>query len=383
MSTNPPDHLPVCEPFFWGNEKAYVLEALDGRWISSAGVYITRFEAGFAAYCGPKHGIAVANGTVALHLALLAAGIGEGDEVIISDFTMFSPALAVVQVGAKLVPIDAEPDTWTIDCNAIEAKITPRTKAILAVHIYGHPCDMDAINAIAQRHGIMVIEDAAEAHGALVRGRRAGSMSHLSCFSFYANKIITTGEGGMVLTDDDHMAQHLREHRNLCFGKGTQRFIHHDLGFNYRLTNLQAAIGLAQLEHIDKAISRKQEIARAYDNGLTGIPGLMRHCIKPWATNVYWVYGIILADEFGMSRDDLMAKLLASGIETRAFFTGLHQQPVLAPHLASHVATTPDGFINSAYLGARGLYLPSFMHMTAADITRVCQAVREAQVMGK
>lgn len=366
--------IPVCEPHLWGNEKRYVNEALDGGWISSAGRFLTEFEERFARFCGVSHGVAVANGTVALHLALLAAGIKPGDEVLVPDFTMFSPVLAIVQVGATPVFVDADPDDWTMDPGLVEAKITPRTRALLAVHIYGHPCEMEALGAIARRHGLKLIEDAAEAHGAMVNGRRCGSLSDLATFSFYANKIVTTGEGGMVVTSDAALAAHLRAHRNLCFGKDTRRFVHEDFGYNYRLTNLQAALGVAQLEHVEEAIARKRSIAARYDELLRGVPGLVLPVEKSWATNVYWVYGIVLSPGFGLSRDDLMRYLADRDIETRPYFSGMHEQPLLQHYLPAGAS-----FPVSRRLGRDGLYLPSFMHMTDEAIDRVAGTIREAQ----
>jgi perosamine synthetase len=365
--------IPVCEPWFWGNEQRYVNEALDSRWISSAGRFLTTFEEQFASYCGVAHGVAVANGTVALHLALLAAGIRPGDEVLVADFVMFSPVLAIVQAGARPVFVDAEPDTWTMDPAQVERCITPRTRALLAVHTYGHPCDMDALGAIARRHGLVLIEDAAEAHGATVRGRRCGSLAALACFSFYANKIITTGEGGMVVTDDAALAAHLRSHRNLCFGSGPQRYLHEDFGYNYRLTNLQAALGVAQLEHVAAAVARKRAIAMRYNELLADVPGLTLPVERDWATNVYWVYGILVGPQFGCSRDELMSRLDSEGIETRPFFTGMHRQSLMQPYL------TPGGaWPVSARLGACGLYLPSYMHLSEEQLQRVAGAVRAA-----
>jgi perosamine synthetase len=363
--------IPVCEPYLWQNEKKYVMDALESGWISSAGKYLTDFEAQFARYCGVEHGIAVANGTVALHLAVLAAGIKPGDEVIISDFTMIAPVLALMYVGARPVFVDADPETWNMRTDQIEARITSRTKAILAVHIYGHPCDMDEINAIAKRHGIKVIEDAAEVHGATVRGRRCGSLSDIATFSFYANKIVMTGEGGMVLTSNAALAEHVRQHRNLCFGAGLQRYLHPDIGFNYRLTNLQAAIGLGQLEHVDEAVERKRRIAHDYNRMLADVDGLTLPVERDWAKNVYWVYGIVVQPSFGITRDALALRLKERGIETRLFFAGMHEQPFL-----KQFVLPGQTFPATDVLAKGGLYLPSFMHITDEQMTRVVDAIR-------
>ncbi len=255
--------IPVCEPVLSGNELTYVTQAVTSTWISSGGEYLRRFESQFAEYVGVRHGIATVNGTTALHLALAAAGIGNGDEVLLPDFTMFAPAAAICYTGAKPVFVDADPDTWTIDPTQLEARITPKTKAILAVHIYGHPADMTALKRIAQDRKILLIEDAAEAHGAEVNGKRCGSLSDIAAFSFYANKIITTGEGGMVVTSNETLANQSRYFKNLCFPlNGPRNYHHEDLGFNYRMTNVQAAIGLAQLEQIDSFVAARRSNAR-------------------------------------------------------------------------------------------------------------------------
>jgi len=290
--------IPVCEPLYLGNERKYVLDAVGSRWISSSGDYIKRFEECFSNYCGMKYGIAVTSGTAALHLALKALGIKKGDEVIIPDFTMVAVLFTVLYCGAKPVFIDAEPDTWNIDVKKIEEKITKKTKAIIVVHTYGHPVDMEPVIRFARKYDLYIIEDVAEAHGARYKKRRCGSIGHISCFSFYANKIITTGEGGMVLTSRRELAEKCRYYKNLCFPLGKKRdYIHNDIGFNYRMTNVQGALGLAQLENIDKFIERRRKNAGLYSRLLRDIPGIQLPVEKKYAKNVYWMYGIIIEPE--------------------------------------------------------------------------------------
>jgi perosamine synthetase len=367
-----PDRVPVSQPFQWGNERAYVDRAIRENWISSAGEFLERFETAFARYCGCKFGVACMNGTVACHLAFAAAGIEAGDEVICPDFTMMSPVFALLYLGAKPVFVDADPASWTIDVRAIERRITPRTRAILAVHIYGHPCDMDAIREIAGRHGLKVLEDAAEAHGGEVRGKRTGALGDVAAFSFYANKIITTGEGGMVVTNDPGIAERARSLKNLSFGKTPEsRFIHEGVGFQYRMTNVQAAIGVAQMEHVDEAVAAKIEIARSYGEALAGIPGATLPPQSSWAKNVYWVYGILIGKAFGKSRREVQARLHDEGIETRTFFYPTHRQKMFAP--------PAEGFPVSCRLWDEGLYIPSYIGMGDAAIERVAGAIRRIQ----
>jgi len=266
--------IPVCVPSLKGNEKKYVNDCLSTNWISSAGKYVELFEQKFSRYCDTRHGIATTNGTTALHLAMAACGIGPGDEVIMPTFTIASPAFAALYGGAKPVFVDAQPDTWNIDPDQIEARITRKTKAIVPVHIYGHPCDMAPIMRIARKHKLLVIEDAAEAHGATYKGKKVGSFGHAACFSFYGNKIITCGEGGMVVTNDARIARRCRSLKDLSFQK-KRRFWHEDLGFNYRMTNIQAAIGLAQLEKITAYIKSRRDNARLYNSYLDQIPGIV------------------------------------------------------------------------------------------------------------
>jgi perosamine synthetase len=362
-------------------ELAYVTDAVRSGWISSAGRYIERFEQGWAAYCGRRHGIAVANGTVALELAVAALDLRPGDEVIMPSFTIVSCALSVVHRGGTPVLVDSEPDTWCMDVEQVGSKIGPRTRAIMPVHIYGHPVDLDPVLELAASADVAVIEDAAEAHGAeYLSGRegdspswrRCGSFGELSCFSFYANKIVTTGEGGMVMTDDDAMAERLRSLRNLAHRPGA-RFHHDALGFNFRLTNLQAAIGVGQLERVDAAVRRKREIGRRYTERLARVSGLLLPVERPWVRNVYWMYGVVLDDSFDVSREDVQEELARRGIETRTFFVGLHEQPALRGRALFEGESYPV----AERIGRRGFYLPSGVGLLDEEIDAVCAAVEE------
>jgi perosamine synthetase len=372
--------IPVSAPDLSGNELAYVSDCVASGWISSGGSYLERFETGWASYCGRRHGVAVTNGTTALQLAVRALGLGPGDEVIMPTFTIISCALAVIEAGATPTLVDSDPRTWCMNVAAIEAAVTPRTRAIMPVHIYGHPVDMDPLLAIAARHRLAVIEDAAEVHGAeYLSGRatgagtwrRCGGFGELSTFSFYANKIVTAGEGGMVLTDDDALAERLRRLRNLGFVP-ERRFWHNELGYNYRMTNLQAAVGVAQLERIDRTIAGKRRMAAAYRAGLGGIDRLVLPPDEPWARNVYWMFGVVLDQSGGLTAADLAGRLRAAGIETRPFFLGMHEQPVL--RRMGLFAT--DRHPVAERLAAQGLYLPSAPTLTTDEIGTVVSAVR-------
>lgn len=364
--------IPVCEPFLSGKELEYAVDCLKTKWISSKGKYIEQFEQKFADYCGCKYGISTTSGTTALHLALASLEIGPGDEVIVPTFTMISTVFAIVYTGAKPVLVDAEPETWNIDTTKIEERITPRTKAITPVHIYGHPCDMNPIMEIAERHNLYVIEDAAEAHGAEYRGRKAGGIGNVNCFSFYANKIITTGEGGMVITSDGRIAEKARSLKDLAFSKD-RRFLHTDLGFNYRMTNIQAAIGLAQLGRIDELVERRRNNAYRYNSLLKDIGGIKLPPEKEWAKNVHWMYSILIKDEFGMRRDELMSKLGQKGIETRSFFIPMHQQPVF--HKLG--LFNRESYPVAEELSRKGLYLPSSSGLKEKQIDYICNALSE------
>lgn len=364
--------IPVCEPTLGGNELKYVTQAVETNWISSAGSFIRDFEARFAAHCGTKYGIACANGTVAMHLAMATLGLEPDDEVIIPTFTMIATANAVTYCGARPVLVDMEPTYWQMDINQVEAKITPRTKAIVPVHIYGHPTDMDALMALAQRHGLMVIEDAAEAHGAEYKGRRTGGLGDAAGFSFYGNKIITTGEGGMVTTDNREIAKLAWNLRDHAFSH-ERHFWHKFVGFNYRMTNLQAAVGLAQVEQLDKFVAARRQHALEYNCRLHGIPGISTPQEAPWAKNVYWMYGITVNEkEYGMNRDALRRVLAENGVETRTFFIPMHCQPVYWKQFKG------ERYPVAEELCQRGFYLPSASSLSIEEIEYVTAIIRDA-----
>jgi perosamine synthetase len=365
--------IPVNEPLLTQADYASVMEALQSGWISGAGPHIDAFEARWAASCGRRHGVAVANGTVALQLAVSLLELEPGDEVILPTFTIISCALPIVMAGATPVLVDSDPRTWTMDVNQVESRITPRTRAIMAVHIYGHPVDMDPLLDIAGRHGLRVIEDAAEAHGAEYRDRRAGSFGDSSCFSFYANKLVTTGEGGMLLVDDDRLADHARSLRNLGF-QAHRRFLHAELGFNFRLTNLQAALGLAQVDRIDEIVARKRRIGQAYTDRLSEMPGIELQVQQPWARGVYWMYGLVVREETGLDAAAFAQRLKQRGIDTRPFFVGMHEQPALRERGLFDGESYPV----AERIARQGLYLPSGLGLDEGQIDRVCRAVREA-----
>jgi perosamine synthetase len=362
--------IPVCEPLIGKREIEYAIDCLETGWISSSGKYIQEFEEKWAAYCGMKHGVAMANGSVALSAAIACLDLNPGDEVIMPSFTIISCANAVVENGGVPVLVDADKATWTMDVSQVEAKITPRTRAIMPVHIYGHPVDMEPIWEIARKHELIIVEDAAEAHGAEYRGRKCGGLGDLSCFSFYANKIITSGEGGMVLTQDDQLAEKLRSKRNLAFQRD-RRFYHTELGHNYRLTNIQAAIGLAQLERIEEHVEKKRWMANAYTERLKEIPQLQLPVEMSWAKNVYWMYGVMLSEDVPMNADEFARCLREEGVDTRPFFLGMHEQPVFLDR----------GFFKQDHhpitesLSLRGLYLPSGLTITGTQIDLIVSGV--------
>jgi len=362
--------IPVNAPLITKESKQLVSQALKEGWISSAGPYINDFETEFARYLGVKHAISVNTGTAALHIALLAAGIGAGDEVIVPAFTMAASWMAVMYTGATPIFIDVEPDNYTIDPNLIENAITKHTKAIMPVHIYGHPADMDPILDIAKKHNLLVIEDAAEAHGATYKGKLTGSIGDINAFSFYANKIITTGEGGMVTTNRDDFADIARRMKDLAHSKD-KRFIHDALGYNYRMTSMQAALGSGQLKHIDEFLQIKKNMAQQYQIGLQGIKGLTLPSTRDWATHVYWMYAVLVDPaQFGMAKDDLRQKLLENGVDTRDFFYAPTQQPILQG------LALKDSYPVTKLIAENGFYLPSGLAITNEQIEAVCATIR-------
>lgn len=363
--------IPVCTPLFGNKEGKYVGDCIRTSWISSSGKYIKLFEDAFSQYCGRKYGITTTSGTTALHLVLVAFNIGPGDEVIMPTFSIASPAFAAVYCGAKPVFVDSEPDTWNIDANKIAEKITKKTKAIIAVHTYGHPCEMPAIMRIARKHHLYVIEDAAEAHGAEYKGRKVGGLSDIGCFSFYGNKVITCGEGGMVVTNNQEIAQRCRRLKNMAFIEN-KRFWHEDVGFNYRMTNMQAALGLAQFEQIEEFLNRRRQNATLYSTLLAGVEGLTLPVERPDVKNVYWMYGILVGKDFGVSRNDLIKRLGEKGVETRTFFIPLHNQPFLRKQCLD----SKERFPVAEAIARKGLYLPSGSGLKRKDIEYVCNCIK-------
>lgn len=369
-----PPFVPVHRPLLGEEEQTYLLECVRSGWISSEGPFVRKFEETWAARVGRRYGVAVCNGTAALELAVAALDIGPGDEVILPAFTILSCAAAVVRRGAKPVLVDVDPDVWTMRVDQIEARVTPRTRAVMAVHTYGLPVDMDAVLAIAQRHGLAVIEDAAEAHGQMCRGRPCGSFGDVSIFSFYSNKDVATGEGGMVLTDRPELAERCRTLRNLGFGKEERRFVHEELGWNFRLSNLQAAVGLAQIERLDATLTRKRAIGARYTRQLEGTKGLqLPRARTELAVNGYWVYGVVLGEEVPFAAAEAMRRLAQIGIGTRPFFWPMHRQPVFQRMGFFREERYPV----SERLGERGFYLPAGPGITDEEVDRAAAALRE------
>jgi perosamine synthetase len=364
--------LRMATPVLHGKELEYVSSAVREGWISSQGRFVVEFEERFSAYCGVKHGVAVSSGTAALHLALAVLNVGPGDEVIIPAVTHIAVANAVTLTGARPVLADCDPRTWGLDPASVATKITPRTKVVIPVHLYGHPVDMGLITELAENHGFRLVEDAAEAHGAEYRGQRAGSLGHLGCFSFYANKVITTGEGGMIVTNDEKLAARARSLRDQAYGTGEQRFLHQELGFNYRLTNLQAAIGAAQMDHIEDFVATRRRNAQLANALLAKVPGITLPPEQPWARNVYWMYSILLDESFPLTRDELGRHLRAQGIESRPFFHPVHRQPVYRNQFAG------ESYPVAEALSATGLNLPSGNELGEADIRRTSDAIGSA-----
>jgi perosamine synthetase len=375
MSRNTPDRIPVAAPDLTGNEEKYVLEALRSSWICSTGPFIDRFEREFADVCGTRASIGVCNGTVALHLALLALDVRPGDEVLVPSLTYIATANAVRYVGAEPVFVDVDPNTWCINPARLEAAITRRTKGIIPVHLYGHPADMDAINHVAAVNGLWVVEDAAEALGATYKGRPTGSLAPVATFSFYGNKILTSGEGGAITCSDRQLELRTRTLR----GQGMdprRRYYFPVTGYNFRITNLACAILCAQIERREQILSRRREIFALYRESLAGIPGVGFQPVAEWTELAPWLYCITVDEkQFGRSRDELMGHLAATGVETRPFFVPLHTLPPFREESARRGESLPI----TDRLAAVGMNLPTFPAMTDADVLRVATTIRQAQ----
>lgn len=365
--------IPVNEPILDGNEKRYLSECIETGWISSEGPFVSRFEEEFALRSGRKYGIAVTNGTAALDIAVEALCIGPGDEIILPTFTIISCVLQIVRVGAKPVFVDSDPLTWNMNVQQIEAKITHRTKAIMVVHTYGLPVDMDLVLELSQRYDLKIIEDAAEMIGQTYRGKPCGSFGDISTVSFYPNKHITTGEGGMVLTDDEELASHCRELRNLCF-KPAKRFVHERLGWNMRMTNLQAALGVAQLERLDDFLNKKRWIGSRYTQLLSDLSCVQLPLTQTvYAQNIYWVFGLLIDDSVGLDSEEVMKRLACLGVGCRPFFFPMHQQPVLRKLGLFEGESYPV----AERLYRRGFYIPSGLALTDEQIQYVSDALKQ------
>jgi len=361
-------NIPIAEPFIGKEEEKLVVEGLRSGWISSIGKYIQEFEKGFAKFVGVKYGITTSNGTAALHLALAALDLGPGDEVIVPSMTFVATANVVNYVGAQPIFVDSELESWNIDPEKIKEKINSRTRAIIPVHLYGHPANMGPVLSIARKYNLAVVEDAAEAHGALYKTKMVGSMGELSCFSFFGNKIITTGEGGMVLTNNRLLADKLRMLRDHGISK-KRRYYHPHLGFNYRMTNLQAAIGMAQLKKVEGIIKRKREIAALYREGLKELPDIILQPEAKWAKNVYWMYSILVPKRGKKGRDFLAKELRRSKIDSRPFFFPIHRLPRYKQ------SKTGEKFAVADFLAQTGLNLPSSPNLKDEQIQYICKKI--------
>jgi perosamine synthetase len=357
--------IPVSEPCLSGKELEYVTDCLKSNWISSIGKYVNRFEDMFAQFCGTSHALTTCNGTAALHLALLALDIGPGDEVIMPNLTFVASGNSVLYCSARPVFVDVDRTTWNIDPDKVEEKISERTKAIIVVHLYGHPCDMDGVMHIAKKHNLKVIEDSAEAHGAEYKNKRVGGIGDMGIFSFYGNKIITTGEGGMITTNNPGLADKICMLRDHAMSK-TRRYWHDLLGFNYRITNIQAALGVAQMEQIDGFIAKKRQNASLYNSLLKNMNGITLPAEADGCKNIYWMYSVLIENDFGMPRDEVMERLKVKGIDTRPFFYPMNQLPMYK---------SSESFPVAEELSRKGINLPSSTRLSDDDIRTVCEAL--------
>lgn len=369
------DFIPVCSPALEGKELEYITDAVSTGWISSAGKYVKAFEEKFAEYCAARYAVSICNGTVALHLALVTLGIKAGDEVIIPSFTMIASAFAVCYTGAIPVFVDAEPLSWNINPNLIEQKISPRTRAIMPVSIFGHPCDMEKISNLAKKYNLYVIEDAAESVGAEYKGIKTGNLADITTFSFFANKNITTGEGGMLVTNNEEFYKKALYYKNLCFAlDSTRNYIHNDIGFNYRMSNIHAAIGLAQVEKADHYRNLRIRNAVLYALFLKNISGITLQSTLPDVLNVHWMNGIVIDElEYGKTRDELMRYLKEKNIDSRLFFVGMHKQLALK----KYGCRCDEEYPVADYLTAKGFYLPSGSNLKESEIEYICSVIKE------
>ncbi len=363
--------IPVNRPLLDGNEKRYLIEALESGWISSEGPFVQRFEREFAARVGRQYGIAVCNGTAALDLAVASLDLHPGDEIIVPTFTIIACLHQIVRSGLKPILVDCDPDTFNLRLDDVRARLTPRTKAVMAVHLYGLPVDMLGLLNIAREYGLRVVEDAAEMHGQTCDGRPCGSFGDVSTFSFYPNKHVTTGEGGMITTDRPEIAERCRSLRNLCF-QPDRRYVHEELGWNYRMTNLQAALGLAQLERLDEFVTRKRDMGRQYNRLLAGLDALQLPVERtPQAENIYWVYPVVLRDHVPFDAAEAMRRLAEHGIQTRAFFWPMHEQPVFR-RLGLFAG---ERYPVAERLARRGFYIPCGLGITPEEQSFVASAL--------
>lgn len=362
--------IPLSVPHIEGNEWKYIKECLDTNWVSSAGSYVDLFEQRFAEFVKAKRSVVTVNGTSALHLALLSLGIGKGHEVIVPSMTFISPVNAVRYAGAEPVFVDVCRDTYVMDAEKVEELVTDKTKAIMPVHIYGHPVDMDKIMEIAEKHGLFVIEDATESLGSLYNGRHTGTIGHIGCFSFNGNKLITTGAGGMLVTNDEKTgayAKYLSNQTKSVTGNGG--FYHEEIGYNYRMPNLLAAMGVAQLERIDDFVDIKRRNAKDYLEELKGVNGISLPAEKARVKNVYWLFSILVEQEYGISRDELIAELKSEGIESRPFFVPVHLMPPYKECRCVSLDMTME-------VAGRGINLPSSVGLKSTELKAVCEVLK-------
>lgn len=365
--------IPLCIPEVKGNEWKYVKDCLDTNWVSSVGSYVNKFEEDFAKYVNAKNAVVTMNGTAALQLALRTLGIGEGDEVIVSSLTFISPVNTIKYVGANPVFVDVCSDTWVMDHDKIEELITPKTKAILPVHIYGHPVDMDKIMELAEKHNLYVIEDATESLGSLYKGKATGTIGHIGCYSFNGNKLITTGAGGMLVTNDEKLgerAKYLSTQTKTVLENGA--FYHEEIGYNFRMSNLIAAMGCAQLENIDDYIDAKRQHAKLYNNILKDVKGITLPTEKEGITNVNWLYSIVVEDDYYITRDELIIKLKENGVQSRPFFMAVHKMPPYRECKHGDMCVTNE-------LVEKGINLPSSVGLLDEEIKKISQIVKYRQ----